>query len=244
MAIPLDAPASPNPREADGESRRDVLRKLAIGGAIAWSAPLIASTAHAAGPTSCEGAEIDFNDYAVGDTFTSATVNGITMTLGASSFFGGSAARATNRTIIGSPIGGIDSKGLRLEQDAVNGGGQEISLTFSQAVYNVTFVITDIDNSEGTTGWSDRIVIVEPTVYSYSFPTGSTVIGAGTATGSTPTTGPFRNSENFNYLNPSPGGNVTVVFPGPLTTFTMRFQCADRQGRNQLINLSNISFCG
>jgi hypothetical protein len=222
--------------------RRDVLRKLAIGGAVAWSAPLIASTAHAAGPTSCVGATVDFNDYATGSTFTSATVNGVTMTLSPSTFFGGSAARGTNRTIIASPIGGISSKGLRLEQDAVANGGQEISLTFSQAVYNVSFVITDIDTSNGN--WSDRITIVTPTVYSYSVPTGSTVIGAGTATGNTTTTGPFRNTQNFNYLNPSNGGNVEVTFPGPVTTFTMRFSCASQESSNQLINLSNISFCG
>jgi hypothetical protein len=242
MTADFDAPASANPPAPTDPSRRDALRKLAIGGALAWSAPLIASTAHAAGPTSCVGAEIDFNDYAVGDTFTSATVNGITMTLGPSAFYGGSAARATNRTIIASPIGGIDSRGLRLEQDAVTGGGQEISLTFSQAVYNVSFVVTDIDTLNN--GWSDRIIVVTPTVYSYAAPPGSTVIGNGTASGTTSTTGPFRNTESFNYLNPSNGGNVTLTFPGPLTTFTMRFQCASQQGSNQLINLSNISFCG
>lgn len=231
------------PAAATDLDRRDALKKLAVGGAIVWGAPMIAKTAHAAGPTSCTAGTINFNDYATGSTFTSATVNGITMTLSASTFYGGSAARATNRTIIGSPIGGIASKGLRLEQDAVTNGGQEISLTFSQAVYNVTFVITDIDNSSGN--WSDRIIIVAPTTFTYTIPTGSTVIGAGQSSGTTTTTGPFRNSQsNLNYNNSQNGGNVELTFPGPMTTFTMRFQCAGQQSSNQLINLSNISFCG
>ena len=226
-----------------GLDRRDALKKLAVGGAIAWSAPMIAKTAYAAGPTSCVTGTVDFNSYATGATFTSATVNGITMTLEPSVFYGGSAARATNRTIIGSPVGGITSKGLRFEQDAVTGGGQEITLTFSQAVYNVTFFITDIDNLTG--GWTDRIIILNPTNYTYTVPTGSNVIGAGTATGTTTTTGPFRNSNtNNNYPNSSGAGNVLIDFPGPLTEFKMRFQCAGQQSSNQLINLGNISFCG
>lgn len=244
MSAAPDAHASPEqPSTSTSDlDRRDVLRKLAVGGAVVWSAPLIASTAHAAGPTSCVGATVDFNDFATGSTFTSATVNGVTMTLSPSTFFGGSAARSTNRTIIGSPIGGISSKGLRLEQDAVTNGGQEISLTFSQAVYNVSFIITDIDRLDGA--WNDRVSIVAPTVFSYSIPSGSTVIGAGTATGTGTTNGPFRNPNSLNYNNSQNGGNVLVTFPGPVTVITVRFACGNQESSNQLINLSNISFCG
>lgn len=246
MSLTIDpAPSDDAPDDpiAAGVDRRDLLKKMAVGGAIAWSAPMISKTVFAAGPTSCVGATVNFNDYATGSTFNSATLNGITMTLSPSTFYGGSAARATNRTIIGSPIGGITTKGLRLEQDAVTNGGQQISLSFSQAVYDVDFVITDIDNQTGS--WTDRITIITPTTYTYSIPTGSTVIGAGTASGTTTTTGPFRNSQtNLNYNNSQPGGNVQLNFPGPLTTITIQFWCAGQQSSNQLINFSAISFCG
>jgi hypothetical protein len=216
--------------------RREALRRLVVGGAVVWTAPLISKTAFAASATSCVNNVLNWNSYAVGTTFNSATVNGTTITLSASSFYGGSGPRSTNRTIIASPIGGISSRGLRLEQDAVNGGGQTISLTFSKTVWAVSFTITDVDSSNGA--WTDRVSFDTPTAVGYSFPAGSTVTGAGT--GSTP----FRQqNNNSSYTNSSPGGNVQVSFTGPLTTITLRFACGNQQGSNQLINFSNISFC-
>lgn len=232
--------------------RRQALKRLAVGGAIVWTAPLISRTAFAAGPTSCTNNVIDWNSgsFTTGQTFNSTTVGGTTITLSPSTFFGGSAARATNRTIIAAPIGGVASRGLQLEQDAVTGGGQEISLTFSTTVYSVSFVITDIDNSTGN--WTDRVSIIEPATFSFAVPTSfvgggpaGVVIGNGKNVAATDSTvGPFRNSNtNNNYNNSQNNGNVTVTFPGPLTTITLRFACAGQQGNNQLIKFSNISFC-
>ena len=221
------------------------MRRLAVGGAIVWSAPMISSTAFAAGPTSCVNQSFDWNTLGTpGTTFTSATVGGITMTLDPSTFFGGTTGINNNRKIIASPIGGIATQGVQFEQTPVNAGGQNISFSFSAAVYNVSFTITDIDTLNNS--WSDRIIVTSPTNFTYSVPSGSTIIGAGTATGNTNTTGPFRNSNNnLNYNNNQNGGNVTLTFPGPLTSFKLQFTCSTiAGGSNQLIKISPIAFCG
>lgn len=238
--------------DAPGLDRRSALRRLAVGGAIVWSAPLISSTAFAAGPTSCVNATFDWNTLgSPGTTFSSATVNGVTLTLDPSTFFGGTTARSTNRTIIASPIGGLNTQGIQFEQTPINGGGQNISFSFSTSVYNVSFTITDIDDLNGN--WSDRITIVSPTNYTYSIPTSfvgggpaGSIIGAGTASGTTTTTGPFRNSNtNNNYSNSQNNGNVTLNFPGPLTNISLKFSCAALSGgTNQLIKISPMAFCG
>ena len=223
--------------------RRDALRKLAVGGAVVWSAPLIARTASAASATSCVNRVVNFNTFTTGATFSSLNVGGTTMTLSPSVFSGGTAALGTNRTIVASPQGGVATKALRFEQTPVNNGGQLITLSFSQTVYSVTFTITDIDNLDGS--WSDRIVINAPTTFTVTKPAGSTVIGAGTASGASTTTGPLRNSNaDNNFPNTSAGGNAILSFPGPLTSLSFRFSCANEDGgQNQLINVTNMSFC-
>ncbi|MCU1496993.1 MAG: hypothetical protein JWM47_946 [Acidimicrobiales bacterium] len=223
--------------------RRQALRKLAVGGAIVWTAPLLSKTAHAAGATSCTSHVLDWNGFTVGSTFSSATVAGVTATLKPSSFFGGTTALASNGTIRVGPQGGVPGQALHFEQKPVNNGGQLITLGFSQTVYSVSFTITDIDNLNNA--WSDRIVVISPTNFTFTKPATSTVIGAGTATGTTTTTGMFRNSQASNNIsNASDAGNVTLTFPGPLTEFGFEFRSANPAGgANQLINLTNIGFC-
>lgn len=156
----------------DGIDRRDALRKLAVGGAVVWSAPLIAKSAYAASATSCTTNIVDWELYNVGDTFTSTTIGGITMSINSPDFFGGSgllAGGGRDRKVQPSPFGSINRKSLMFEQLPRTGGGQNIVFTFSQPVYNINFIITDIDNySQNGAGWSDRIVINSPATYGYS----------------------------------------------------------------------------
>ena len=161
---------------------------------------------------------------------------GITMSA-TSTFNGGTSALGTNFTIIGSPIGGINSRGLRLEQTPVANGGQVVRFTFSKQVRNISFTITDIDNV--TNSWSDRIVI-NTTPFTSSIPSGGKVVGSGTSAD------PFRSSDtNTNYANSSNLGNVTINIAGPLFFFELQFNCATAAsgGQNQLINISPISYC-
>jgi hypothetical protein len=230
--------------------RRDALKKIAVGGAVAWAGPMIAKPALAGGlPSGCVPLVLDWSTLS--GTFTSTTVGGVTVSL-SNSFDGGSAARATNRTIIAGPQGGIAGNFLRLEQDAVTNGGQTITFTFSQPVQDISFVITDIDNLSGA--WSDRIT-VNTAGFTSSLPTGSSVIGVGATGngtgGTTPdgnggsdtATGAFRNSaDNTNFNNTQPNGNLQLDFAGPISSFSLRFWCGGYQSSNQLINIGNINF--
>ncbi|MCB0965103.1 MAG: hypothetical protein KDA98_17635, partial [Acidimicrobiales bacterium] len=83
-------PTADDTGRPDGIDRRDALRKLAVGGAVVWSAPLIAKTAGATSASSCTTNVVDWELYNVGDTFTSTTVGGITMSINSPDFFGGS----------------------------------------------------------------------------------------------------------------------------------------------------------
>lgn len=251
MSTPTPPDEHGRPEDLD---RRDALRKLAVGGAVVWSAPLIAKTAHAASATSCTNNVLDWNGFTANTTFSSTTVGGVTFSLSpnpaSSAFFGGTSALGTNRNIRTGPQGGQAGQALRFEQTPINNGGQNIIFNFSQTVYNVNYTITDIDNSIGG-GWSDRIQIVSPTNYTFTVPPQAndgqptatadtfTVIGDGTAADR------FRNgNNNYNYLNDFDNGNVTLTFPGPLTQIHMQFRCGSTQGGgNQLINVLNIGFC-
>ena len=248
-------PTADDTGRPDGIDRRDALRKLAVGGAVVWSAPLIAKTAGATSASSCTTNVVDWELYNVGDTFTSTTVGGITMSINSPDFFGGSgllAGGGRDRKVQPAPFGSINRNSLMFEQLPRTGGGQNIVFTFSQTVYNINFVITDIDNfSQNGAGWSDRITINSPATYTYATTstqwTGtSNIIGNGTSSGTTTTTGPFRNSNgNNNYQDNSPAGNIEITMPGPLTSFSFTFSCANIQhGGNQRVNFSNISFCG
>ena len=224
-------------------SRRRVVQQLAAGGAIVWTAPLIAKTAYAASAASCTDRVLSWNAFTAGSTFSSTTIAGVTVTLGPSTFYGGSSALGTNRTIRSGPQGGVPGNALRLEQTPVNGGGQIVTFTFSQQVFNVTFTVTDLDNVAGN--WSDRLVVLDPATFTGSAPAGSTVIGAGTASGNQSTTGPYRNSQADNNIpNTSNAGNIRLTFPGPLTQVQLRYVCASPSGgQNQLVNITNIGFC-
>ncbi len=230
--------------------RRDALKKLAVGGALVWTAPAIAKPAFAQGtPSGCTAATLDWST--VSSPFTSTTVSGVTVSF-SGSFYGGSAARSTNRTIVAGPQGGMSGSFLRLEQDAVTNGGQTATFTFSAPVQNLSFIITDIDNQSGS--WSDRITVTT-SGFGYTIPSGSTVIGVGdtgNGTGGTTNdgnggsntgTGAFRNSQNSNNLpSTSNQGNVQLSHVGPITSFSFQFWCGAYQGSNQLINISNLTF--
>lgn len=98
------------------------------------------------------------------------------MSVNSPSFYGGCNATAPDRTIQSGPFG----NGIMFEQKPAINGGQIITFSFSHMVYNYSFLLTDIDSGlddNGIYGWSDRIVLVTPMSYTYTLPTGSSVIG-------------------------------------------------------------------
>ena len=110
--------------------RRRLLAQIGVGGAIVWAAPAISGTALAQGtPSGCTPHTLDWNTFTTGSSFSSTTVDGVTV--GATTtYFGGSSASSSgggNLTIQAAPHGGINGKSLRVNQNAVTNGGSVVS---------------------------------------------------------------------------------------------------------------------
>ena len=222
-------------------SRRAALGKMAAVGGAAWVAPQIVSMPAAAAAT-CAPGTLDWDSFTTGATFTSATVNGVLVTLNTTTL-AGTTILASNRTIRASPNGSFAQKALQFQQlpNAV-GVGQVITFTFDAPVSNLSFTIYDIDNLFG--GWGDRIEIIGagytssiPGSFTPATPTGN-VIGTGTAANL------FRGSNtNANWDDNSNRGNVTISYAGPITLFGFRYtNAANTGGGNMRIGISDISW--
>ena len=225
-------------------SRRRLVGRAAVGvGAVgaAWAAPQIIST-EAAAAASCNAGTLDWDSFTTGATFTSALVNGVTVTLSTTTLTG-TTLLGTNRTIRASPNGGVAQKALQFQQlpNAI-GIGQDITFSFDAPVSNLTFTLYDIDNLSG--GWGDRIQVLTagytssiPGAFTPATPTGN-VIGDGTGGNR------FRGSNtNANWNDSSNRGNVTIAYAGPITGFSFRYQnAANTGGGNMRIGISDLSW--
>ena len=165
------------------------------------------------------------------------------MSLSSTTFFGSSTALSSNLKVQAGPTGNITGNALTFAQTQKTDGGQNITFTFSAPIYELSFIITDIDNGltgdgDGDEGFSDRVVILSSKGYTSTVPTGSTVNGAGTAAS------PFLNNNEQSYSTGSPGGNLKISMAGPLSTFTIKFSNGLVQnGSSQRIHLTNMLFC-
>lgn len=233
-----------------------MLRKLAVGGGIVWMSPMIASKASAqAPPSQCSTtALLDWDTFTVNSIFPgTTTVAGVDISI-TSVITAPTTALAGNFRIMASPHGGIAGQSLMFEQTPfANSVGQLITISFSVAVRDVVFTITDIDNQANT--WSDRLTT---TTAPTSYVRGTNVIGigaTGNGSGGSPNsgngggngqTGAFRNSvDSDNLANTSSAGNLTLTYAGPITTIQLQYwngAVAGGSTANQLIRLSDIAF--
>lgn len=121
---------------------------------------------------------------------------------------------------------------------------QEIQISFSRAVTNLAFTITDIDSQNNS--WSDRVELA-PNVSTEASPTGSEVIGRGrNEAESNDNRGPFRRTANDNIDNAGDNsGNVNVTYAsrgaGAANAVTLTFWTTIG-GKNQRIFLSDFTF--
>ena len=165
------------------------------------------------------------------------------MSLTSATFFGNSTALSNNLKVQAGPTGNITGNALTFAQTPKTDGGQDITFTFSASIYELSFIITDIDNGltgdgeDGDQGSSERVVILPAGGFTSTVPTGSTVNGAGTAAS------PFMNNNVQSYHTDSPGGNLKISMAGPLSTFTIKFSNGSVQnGSSERIHLTNILF--
>jgi hypothetical protein len=232
---------------SEGMSRRQALARIGVGGAVIWASPVLSNVA-LAGPTSCHPVQLNWDEYAAGAVFTSATLGGNTVSF-AQQFYGGSSSTTSDSgpdwRVINGPRGGISGRFWHLNQNAVTNGGRRMTISFSYPVYNVSFTITDIDTDNNA--WSDRVSFT-PLPTSFSTPgynNGARVIGVGTATnGTNANNGAFRNADTDNNLSDSSNrGNLTVNWAGPISSIELNFWCGPEDGSNQRICIGDINFC-
>ncbi len=228
----MDRPAEVAARRPLGRpSRRAV---LATG---AWATPVLAAglAAPAAAASPCLPAAYLLNWGVTPYTRTSDSRSGTAtitapaaptapaVTLSITSVFSGSMVPISgtglgNLIVYTSTIGGTSQQGLMFYQSfnpssTTNGdraNRQTTTFTFSQPVSNLSFIVTDID-SQSNNFWDD----VEITSASSLTATRDATVSGGT-------TGPWYQTSNNNSLNPDvAGGNISVRFTVPVTTFTL-----------------------
>lgn len=221
--------------ESTGTDRRRLLQIGAAAGVAAWVAPdVFTMAAHAQGTLPCVPVTLDWNDYTIGSSFTSAVVGGVTVSV-ATVATGAGVLAANNLTITNSPSGGIPTQSLLIAQNALsNGVGQDVTFTFSAPVTNLSFTLTDIDNA--TNAWIDRLTILTAG-YTFAFAAPTLVAGDGTALT------PFISTQaNPGLPNTDNRGNVTLTWVGPVSAVTIRYRNGNVNGTTQLVRVTPINF--
>lgn len=249
-------------------SRRTVVR------GAAWSVPVVsmAATAPAFAASTCISRSSDWrldwgtSAWTVSKPTADGTHTGVATVVGPANSTpitvtftstmvraSGSARRASDNLTVPTTtnIGnlGANARALNIAHDDGIVAGrddyrQEIRISFSRAVTNLAFTITDIDTQ--TSAWSDRVEL-SPSVSTEVSPTGSEVIGRGLdESESSNNRGPWRRTANDNIDNAGDNsGNVNVTYAsraaGAGNAFTLTFWTAIGGG-NQRIFLSDFTF--
>lgn len=144
-------------------------------------------------------------------------------------FTGNMRAETNDGTVSAQNVGGIGQRGYQINQfnganaltQPTAGDFQTVVFTFAEDLYNVRFSITDIDRAwrtgNATRDFLDGVVLESAAARTFSIPAGSTVTGSGTAAS------PWFNSVDGNKNEDATGGQVDVVYPGPVRSFTVRY---------------------
>jgi hypothetical protein len=133
-------------------------------------------------------------------------------------------------------VGGTGRRASQLIQTTgLAPNNQTVTFTFSRAVRNLTFFVTDFDRATGTAPWYDQAVLSGSPVISELGPIIDPA-SLGTAAQpirSTPTAPAIETSDAR--------GNVRVTYPGPLSSFTITFSSIAGAG-NQNIFITTMDF--
>lgn len=202
---------SSSPKHA-GVSRR------AVATAGAWSVPAIASVvsgplAAASDPTPCAAKVIDWGQIPVGTAVTPQDVltapgSLVTMSLAAT----GATTVSDNLTVLAGPDGGLSGPFLNVALPGYGPNSQSVTFTFSAPVRGVSFTIADIDSNvqeifrEGVSLSPESFVVTA---------LGPELSGSGTVAD------PWVSTLGTSVSPTSSDGNVTVVFPGVIQSFTI-----------------------
>lgn len=244
-----------NVRETVRPSRRAVVR------GAAWSVPVVSMAATApAFAASCGSTDVAYtldwgntavttytapsNPAGTGTKVGTATVlapagsGGSSLTVTFSSVMAGSMVRDADNLTVSSEtnVGALGlGRGLNIAHAAPIPTGyanrQDISVSFSRAVTNLRFTITDIDATQGN--WIDQVAVSGT----------RNGVPVSTVTGSGTTNDPWMPTQYGNRGNNSNLGNVAITFPSLAanTPFVFSFWNLSGDG-NQRVFLSDFTF--
>ena len=233
---------------ADNRKNQRPTRRSVVKGA-AWAAPgaAVAIAAPALAASGCEPATFSWNTLTAGtrpSTITLIPAAGsrpaLTATISISAVTG--TQSAASGTVSAGPQGAITGNYYRMEFAPVAANNtMTVTLTFNRPVLSTSFTLLDIDGTE--TGYRDLVAV---TTTGFTASRGSRIIGAGTATGSTATTGPFRmNTPYANIAPTSADGNLGLTFSrstASLSSVAFRyFNGTVAASQNMVLGLGNIT---
>jgi hypothetical protein len=247
--------------------RRDALKKIGAGAAIAWTAPIILSSPASAARGSCYPMTVVYTSLAPGPT-----------SLGAASFFPFNLGTlgvstpdyagplsppdapidvlADDQSLGGVPA--LDQLNLNLQAGAI-GDFHDVEFDFGTEVFGLTFTLLDIDRAAGF--WCDEITLYAENSVQATNP----VLLAANYTIANPTyVGQFNvvggpgiatNGNAFRAVaEPAPGpgadntgtdGNVTIAYPVNVgvTKVTVRYRAFAEGTQPQQVGITNLDFC-
>ncbi|WP_460466981.1 hypothetical protein [Calidifontibacter terrae] len=208
----------------EGPSRRSVTK------GVAWSVPVLTVGAPAAVAAASAGppTKLDWNNVPAG-RFTSGVAGLVTVAATLTITEGSALSR--NGVVASDTQGGDTGRKYFLELAPKNkqkGADETITFSFSEPVKDVSITLYGVDNS----GTGDQV-----TVLTGGFTVsgkGSKVSGDGTAASPFTGTAPVAAT--------STDGNVTLTWPGPLSSIAMRYFNGDAGTANMVIAMSGINF--
>lgn len=165
----------------------------------------------------------------VSNTLATSTSGPLTVTA-TSTFFGSMQAATTNTNLTthASPNGGTTLAALDLSQsynagvpNGTNAARQDVTFSFNCTVWNISFMIADIDSQNTTSANGNRFIdtVALSTTMTGSPPAGSTVVGAGT------TASPWKQTAPpyANFADTVNTGNINVSNTGIISAFTLSY---------------------
>lgn len=210
-------------------------RRTVVKGA-AWAVPVVvaATAAPAAAQSACTPSTV-FNSLPVGQcvtnlTFAPSTVTG-TLTYAS---WGQPSSKPGDTCRVAQVSGPNGWRYVELEMvSSLNKGDYvELTISLSQPVDDLSFVLHDIDKVRG--GWDDTVQVMTP---GYTYVLGSNIQGTGTSDQ------PFRAREWGDTPITSGQGTVRLTWAGPVSTVTIRYLAGiTGSSTNQHIGLGDIRF--
>jgi hypothetical protein len=227
------------PHVQDHEHARLIGRRAVARGA-AWSVPVVALAVAAPASASTSGGcltgKLDWdglkNDKQTGKILVPTGSTGVTVTVATT----GDNTADGNGVVTDTITGGL-SKVMRFTSlNKRNNTVQQVTVTFSKPVRNVSFSLLDVDSREsfGSAAYEDLVTILTA---GWTGSKHSNVIGDGTPAH------PYRaKNSDSPVLGSSDASNVDLSFAGPLTSISFAYAQDGRVTGDPFIGISDIVF--